>query len=191
MPRADVILAPYSAVLLPDARSSLGIQLEGSVVVFDEAHNLLDAINGAHSTAVTGGKLTDVVVVGQHYPLSAMLGHSRGHGQGWLQCCRVCGFSRLPKVGQLVSCSLFQQGRADKERQVEPANRGRGVYRWTQLLARGNMLDREVGDWLLQSDGCMNRPGATVGSIHPNHIQVQLAKFADMLVAQLVGLACC
>jgi chromosome transmission fidelity protein 1 len=51
---ADVLLVPYSAVLQPDTRRSLGIELEGSVVVFDEAHNLLDAINGAHSAAVTG-----------------------------------------------------------------------------------------------------------------------------------------
>jgi chromosome transmission fidelity protein 1 len=54
VPAVDVILAPYSSVLLPDARNSLGIELQGSVVVFDEAHNLLDAINGAHSTAVSG-----------------------------------------------------------------------------------------------------------------------------------------
>jgi Rad3-related DNA helicase len=56
VPAVDVILAPYSSVLLPDARDSLGIELQGSVVVFDEAHNLLDAINGAHSTAVSGGR---------------------------------------------------------------------------------------------------------------------------------------
>jgi chromosome transmission fidelity protein 1 len=54
VPAVDVVLAPYSSVLLPDACDSLGIQLQGSVVVFDEAHNLLDAINGAHSTAVSG-----------------------------------------------------------------------------------------------------------------------------------------
>lgn len=56
VPAVDVVLAPYSSVLLPEARDSLGIQLQGSVVVFDEAHNLLDAINGAHSTAVSGGR---------------------------------------------------------------------------------------------------------------------------------------
>jgi Rad3-related DNA helicase len=54
VPSADVLLVPYSAVLQPETRRSLGIELEGSVVVFDEAHNLLDAINGTHSAAVTG-----------------------------------------------------------------------------------------------------------------------------------------
>lgn len=54
VPSADVVLAPYSAVLMPDARESLGIDLQDSVLVFDEAHNLLDAINSAHSTSVSG-----------------------------------------------------------------------------------------------------------------------------------------
>jgi Rad3-related DNA helicase len=49
-----VVLAPYNAVLMPDARDSLGIELQDSVLVFDEAHNLLDALNSAHSTTVTG-----------------------------------------------------------------------------------------------------------------------------------------
>jgi hypothetical protein len=31
-----------------------GIELQDSVLVFDEAHNLLDAINSAHSTTITG-----------------------------------------------------------------------------------------------------------------------------------------
>lgn len=54
VPQVDVILAPYSTILMPDACESMGIQLKDAVVVFDEAHNLLDAINGAHSTAVSG-----------------------------------------------------------------------------------------------------------------------------------------
>jgi chromosome transmission fidelity protein 1 len=39
---------------MPDARESLGIELQDSVLVFDEAHNLLDAINSAHNTTITG-----------------------------------------------------------------------------------------------------------------------------------------
>jgi chromosome transmission fidelity protein 1 len=54
VPEADIVLAPYSCVLQPEARESLGIQLKDAVVIFDEAHNLLDAIHSAHSAAVTG-----------------------------------------------------------------------------------------------------------------------------------------
>lgn len=37
---------------------SFGISLKGSVVVVDEAHNLVDAINSVHSAAVTQGQLS-------------------------------------------------------------------------------------------------------------------------------------
>ena len=54
------MLAPYSCVLQPEARDSLGIQLKDAIVIFDEAHNLLDAINSAHSAAVTGVRVGGV-----------------------------------------------------------------------------------------------------------------------------------
>ena len=37
-------------------RSALDLQLEGSIVVFDEAHNLADAVNGAHSAVLTAAQ---------------------------------------------------------------------------------------------------------------------------------------
>ena len=39
-PDADVILAPYSALLVEDTRRALGLQVEGNVIIIDEAHNL-------------------------------------------------------------------------------------------------------------------------------------------------------
>lgn len=45
---------PVSSLLSSDARAALGLDPEGSALVFDEAHNLLDAINGAHGCSVTG-----------------------------------------------------------------------------------------------------------------------------------------
>jgi len=56
--RADVVLMPYSTLLSEDVRESFGISLKGSVVVVDEAHNLVDAINSVHSAAVTQGQLS-------------------------------------------------------------------------------------------------------------------------------------
>lgn len=49
---ADLILAPYSAILSQETRNSLGLVLKDNVVIFDEAHNLVDAVNGAHSNNV-------------------------------------------------------------------------------------------------------------------------------------------
>jgi chromosome transmission fidelity protein 1 len=39
-PEADVILAPYSALLVEDTRKALGLKVKGNVIIVDEAHNL-------------------------------------------------------------------------------------------------------------------------------------------------------
>ena len=53
VPAADVLLVPYSALLVAGAAAALGLRLEGAVVVVDEGHNLVDAINGSHSAELS------------------------------------------------------------------------------------------------------------------------------------------
>ena len=52
-PDADLILAPYSALLVEETREALGVRVEGNIIIVDEAHNLADAINGAHSAELS------------------------------------------------------------------------------------------------------------------------------------------
>ena len=40
VPEADIILAPYSCLLVRETREALGLRLEGNVVIVDEGHNL-------------------------------------------------------------------------------------------------------------------------------------------------------
>lgn len=54
LPKADVILAPYASLLVEDTRDSLGLDVTDSIIIIDEAHNLSDAINGAHSAELSG-----------------------------------------------------------------------------------------------------------------------------------------
>ncbi|BDA42655.1 ATP-dependent DNA helicase DDX11 [Coccomyxa sp. Obi] len=54
---ADLVLLPYPALLLQETRESLGVRLEGNVVVVDEAHNLVDAVNNVHSALVSAQQL--------------------------------------------------------------------------------------------------------------------------------------
>ena len=54
LPRADLVFAPYASLLHKETRESLGINLRGSVLVFDEAHNLVEAVHGAHGSVLTG-----------------------------------------------------------------------------------------------------------------------------------------
>ena len=39
-PEADIILAPYSTLLVEDTRQALGLRIEGNVIIIDEGHNL-------------------------------------------------------------------------------------------------------------------------------------------------------
>lgn len=39
-PEADIVLAPYSALLVAETREALGLRVEGNVIIVDEAHNL-------------------------------------------------------------------------------------------------------------------------------------------------------
>ena len=42
---------------MQDSRDSLGLRLEGSIIVVDEAHNLVDAVNSAHCAEVSAQQL--------------------------------------------------------------------------------------------------------------------------------------
>merc|ERR1719386_551418 len=50
---ADVLLVPYASLVNPEMRRKLRISISGNVLIFDEAHNLLDAINEANSVTIT------------------------------------------------------------------------------------------------------------------------------------------
>lgn len=49
-----VILVPYNSILHKNTRDSLGIDLKNNVLIVDEAHNLLEAIERMHSVTITG-----------------------------------------------------------------------------------------------------------------------------------------
>ncbi|KAK2594485.1 ATP-dependent DNA helicase chl1 [Conoideocrella luteorostrata] len=49
LPGAEIITLPYPLLLQRSAREALGIKLEGSVVIIDEAHNIMDAVANVHA----------------------------------------------------------------------------------------------------------------------------------------------
>ena len=60
VPEADLVLMPYASLLHADTREILGIKLENAVVIFDEAHNLVDAVHSSYGATVTLEQLRDV-----------------------------------------------------------------------------------------------------------------------------------
>ncbi len=55
---AEVVTLPYPLLLQKSAREALGLEVRGSVVIIDEAHNLVDAVAGLHALTLTEASLT-------------------------------------------------------------------------------------------------------------------------------------
>lgn len=46
---ADVIITPYQTILSESARTSLGISLFNKILVFDEAHNIMETLGSINT----------------------------------------------------------------------------------------------------------------------------------------------
>ena len=57
--RSDLVLCPYSYIMDPAIRKAMDIDLEGSIVIFDEAHNIEDEAREAASAEVTLKSLSE------------------------------------------------------------------------------------------------------------------------------------
>ena len=55
---AELICLPYNSILHKSTREALGISLKGNVVIFDEAHNIVDAINNMYSVTLTAKQVS-------------------------------------------------------------------------------------------------------------------------------------
>ena len=50
---SEIVTLPYQYILSKSTRDNLGINLKNSIVVIDEAHNLIDTINSIHSAQIS------------------------------------------------------------------------------------------------------------------------------------------
>jgi len=57
VPLCEMIVLPYNTLLHAATRKAIGINLKNSVVIIDEAHNLLETISGIHSLSISGSQL--------------------------------------------------------------------------------------------------------------------------------------
>ncbi|PWN26227.1 DNA repair helicase [Jaminaea rosea] len=56
--QAELVTLPYSLLLQKTARETLGISLKGSIVLVDEAHNLIDTVLAVHTCFINSTQLT-------------------------------------------------------------------------------------------------------------------------------------
>lgn len=63
---AEVITLPYPLLLQKSAREALGISMKGHIVIIDEAHNILNAVEGIYSAELSNDQLKrvrDVIII--------------------------------------------------------------------------------------------------------------------------------
>lgn len=61
--KADLVFCPYNHLIDPGVRGTYGIELEGNVVILDEAHNIEDACRNAASVEVSYTDIKDTAAV--------------------------------------------------------------------------------------------------------------------------------
>jgi chromosome transmission fidelity protein 1 len=52
IPESDILLIPYTSIFSAFTREQLGIDLKGSIILVDEAHNILESIRSANSVVL-------------------------------------------------------------------------------------------------------------------------------------------
>ncbi|CAI5711867.1 unnamed protein product [Hyaloperonospora brassicae] len=57
IPLAQIVTVPYSMLLSKDTRETMGIALDNNIVIFDEGHNIVDAINNTYKVEITSKQL--------------------------------------------------------------------------------------------------------------------------------------
>lgn len=58
---SEIIALPYQMLLQPSTRKTLSLNVKDSIVIIDEAHNLLDVISSINSVAVSRSQLASVI----------------------------------------------------------------------------------------------------------------------------------
>ena len=64
---AELVFAPYNYVLEPAIRNALGIELEGSIIVLDEDHNVEDTLRESGSCKLGEFELCELLLVMSNY----------------------------------------------------------------------------------------------------------------------------
>jgi len=56
---AQLVALPYNTLLHSGTREGVGIRVDNSVIILDEAHNIVESLSGMHSCSVTKSQLED------------------------------------------------------------------------------------------------------------------------------------
>ncbi|KAG1335098.1 hypothetical protein COCNU_03G012170 [Cocos nucifera] len=76
----DLVVLPYQSLLLRSARESLGLNLNNSVVVIDEAHNVADSLTSMYNSKITTSQVTGYGTKFASSQSGSLQSDCQGHG---------------------------------------------------------------------------------------------------------------
>ena len=140
IPIAEIISMPYQLLLHKDTRNVLGLDLKDSVIVIDEAHNLLDTISRIYSASISMEDIRLIRKSLKNYTKKFMLKMSAGN--------RI-NISKLNKIVNRI-CKFMEQEVANGD--VKP---GKFVERSQIFNDYGDVTDLlnvyELENYLIKS----------------------------------------
>jgi DEAD_2 len=117
-----------SHVACRDTREALGLELHNAVVIIDEAHNLLPAINGSHSIALPSASLATI---------AALLGSYLSHFQSRLGGAKTQAVTAAKRLAERLQA--FVGSCAAQVRCASPQSHNLCAAVVTWCLARARM----------------------------------------------------
>lgn len=140
--QAHLITLPYNLLLQANARTSLNVSLKDSIVIFDEAHNLIDTILSIHTVSITSLQIQQAQRQIQEY-LGRFSSKLRGNNE-----------MNLKKLLKLLD-SLSQEC-SKQEKTLKDTKKMEQIVTSTELVRKlGGNLDQlnliELEKWLKET----------------------------------------
>ncbi|XP_033171454.1 ATP-dependent DNA helicase DDX11 [Drosophila mauritiana] len=128
---AQLILLPYQLLLQKSARTQLGISLKGSIVIVDEAHNLLDSVAQLHGSEINRQQLERAKVQISGY---------KEHFQ------KRFATKNLLKINQIIF--IVRRLLKILDQRMESQSNGSSMMRTYELTAEGDFFNIDLCDLL-------------------------------------------
>ena len=112
---AQMVCMPYNILLHPELRNSMGLKLKNRIVIFDESHNLVEAINHTHSAELNLAHIDSAIAAVKCY-LSRFQYLLSGKNVYYVNLLHVV----LNSLISYLKKTKFEKARNSTQQQVQP-----------------------------------------------------------------------
>ncbi|XP_955347.1 chl1 protein, putative [Theileria annulata] len=137
---ADIVLAPYITVISESLRESLGLRIKDNILIFDEGHNLTDAITESRSCKLT--------LVG----LKELLHQLRSYVNKYKTNFNTIVSDRVSEITKLVNVIIENVSKSESSQNLK-------ITSFTVLYSLEDIKFHEILNFLSSTDFCRHLRG--------------------------------